>query len=292
MRVWVSAQGSQSRARAVDPRGDESGETARVSRPLVPAPRGQGPGTRSFRSRSRTRRGALGSVAEGGPPAPPARLRGAPGLRRLVQTLFSTARQPWLRPLARAVRVLAALAPSEPYGPWARAGREPPRQAPLPTPPGRPGRRRGASRARTSLLPPGPRQSSTLAKRGLCFGVRRRVCAQGMLCACSSEPPWLEAPAREWRSAGTVPSAAQESALTAGSAPLCARARVRGSAGGRRRTRPPCRLPALRFRVRERPSGLRPGGVPDVCSCAARGFQRHLGGGSSQEQPVLCSLSG
>lgn len=39
-----------------------------------------------------------------------------------------------------------------------------------------------------------------------------------------------------------------------------------------------------------RPSGFQAGGVPDVCSCAARRFQQGLGGGRPQKQPWLLSV--
>lgn len=118
---------------------------------------------------------------------PAARPRGALGPRRLVQALLSAPRQPWPQPLAQAGRLSAVLAPSEPCGPRARAGRAPPRRAPLPTPPGRPGRRLpGASLAGTSDRPRG-------RKRGLLAQVCSRVRARGSLRP--SLPPHPAAPA-------------------------------------------------------------------------------------------------
>lgn len=141
------APGSQPRARAVEPRGDESPgrKAAFPSRPpgsesglgIGPPPedRGQaawqsrhGEGPFSAARRSPGAAPALPNIVQ----HPASALAAAPGARR---------------PL------LAALAPSEPCGPRARAGRAPPRRAPLPTPPGRPGRLLPASLARLGLPP-------------------------------------------------------------------------------------------------------------------------------------------
>lgn len=68
----------------------------------------------------------------------------------------------------------------------------------------------------------------------------------------------------------------QGSALTARWVHFCVGGwggtRAEAAARGRSRTRTP-------WRPQARPSGLQPGAFPDVCSCAARGFQRVLGGG-------------
>lgn len=80
----------------------------------------------------------------------------------------------------------------------------------------------------------------------------------------------------------------QGSALTARSVHFCVRAGTRAQAAARGRSR--TRSQAQRFRVRARPSGLQPGAFPDVCSCAARGFQRLRGGGRRRSRPAALPL--
>lgn len=173
------APGSQLRARAVEPRGDENPgrKPAFPSRPL----------------------GSESGVGIGPPPEDPvqaawqSRLWGGPlqrgsaepwGPRRLVPTLFSTPRQLWPRPLARAGRF---------WPPW-------PRLNPAGCGPGRAERRRAgplsrrlpAARGGFSRPPwpalgfPPPRpscRSSTGAKpRGWAYGFAG-VCAPGAPCA-------------------------------------------------------------------------------------------------------------
>lgn len=182
--------------------------------------------------------------------------------------------------------LLAALAPSEPCGPRARAGRAPPRRAPLPTSPGRPGRLLPASLARLGLSP-----TPVLAPivhgcktPGLGLRVCGRMCARGSLRA---------PPLRTGTRAGGCPTepmpGTQGSTLTLGSVLLGAQAGAEGppqvgEACGRSDVfgRTVLEVPA-------RPSGLHPGEVPDVCSCAARGLPPRWG--PSQKRPLLLCVN-
>lgn len=140
-----STQGSQARSRTRSPEGLRAGGSA-CCPPSGPVRRCQGPGREL--SRRGNGRPEQGRGAERGRPALP-RVPPSPGAAPAGQTLFSTPRQPWLRALERAGRLLAALAPSEPCGRRAR-----PLSRRLPA---APGRLHGASPGRPGSLPPGPR---------------------------------------------------------------------------------------------------------------------------------------
>lgn len=215
------------------------------------------------------------------------------GPRRPVQTSLSTARQPWLQPLAR---------PPELGLPW-------PRLNPAGRGPGPAERRRSGPLARSLPDSPGvfagPSGPATgpparcSRRRGAC---RAKACSGFADCVRPGPPALPPLPAARAAGAGsartrrggargcpggTVPGAARGSALTAGSVPLCAGAGVGGSGGREGSQRPPWRLLARRVRVAARPPAPQPGGVPGGCSCAARRFQRDPGGGRAGKQPLL-----
>ncbi|XP_070240538.1 uncharacterized protein [Bos mutus] len=168
-------------SRAPGPWSPEATRVRGESRRFPPALRDRRAGWGLGRRR-RTRGRPLGRAAYGEGPTSAARRSpgAAPARPNIVQHPASAlAAAPGARrPL------LAALAPSEPCGPRARAGRAPPHPAPLPTPPGRPGRLLLASQARlgpppTPILAPIVHGCKTL---GLGLWVCG-VCAPGAPCA-------------------------------------------------------------------------------------------------------------
>nr|XP_039319359.1 translation initiation factor IF-2-like [Saimiri boliviensis boliviensis] len=142
---------SPSHVSAVESRGDEPGKPAS---PPLQCRRLAEPRTRSF---------LLGPVAEGGPGLPCTTSPRSPGGRSAPANMIQNRASALAPAPGASERGLAASAPSEPCGPRARAGREPPRQDPLLTPgPCRP----GSSRAEG--LPPGPRAHGPCLQRQDC----------------------------------------------------------------------------------------------------------------------------
>lgn len=114
-----------------------------------------GPGTGVLPQRSGLR--GLGAEAPREAARPLRASPPSPGAAPAGQTLFSTLRQPWLPALARAGRLLASLAPSEPCRQRAR-----PLSRCLPA---APGRLREASPGRPGFLPPCLRADPTRLQR-------------------------------------------------------------------------------------------------------------------------------
>lgn len=144
---------------------------------MFPLPRGvawrwRGPEGASFRRGQRPRRRPPGQVPEAGPLAcPSACPRGALGAAPARPNVTQHRASALAAAAGAAPRAGAALAPSEPCGPRARAGRAPPLRAPSPKPPGLPGCLRGAFRARNRPSRPLLAPTGRLQSEGV-FGVR------------------------------------------------------------------------------------------------------------------------
>lgn len=252
----------------------ESEEDAHVSCPQVPASRWPVPEMRYRPLGSGRERPALFSSASlGGPGGHAETSQHYPAPR------VSLGSGPWREPPG-----LAASAPSEPYGPRARAGQS---RAPGPSP--------KASWVRTGSSSPALAQIFNACEaRALLKALQ--MCAAGALRASHYTPPpqvpsagrptWTrrELPQRDcaWRRQGR--------ALTAGSVPLCARAGLGAAAGGRNRTRTPGHPQAQRFRVGHAPQGSSQERF-QMSAAALQAASSEFWVGAAQKQPLLLFIS-
>ncbi|XP_017743771.1 PREDICTED: translation initiation factor IF-2-like [Rhinopithecus bieti] len=212
-----------------------------------------------------------GRIAEGGPGQPCSASSRSPGGRAPPPNIIQN-RPSALAPAPGASEPgLAASAPSEPCGPRARAGRDLPRQDLADPAAARP------SASRRGLTPTVHACNTRAARRGPQLGLRLGL---GAPCAPRTAPlaltpsGWVLGLHRPGRSP-------RPTALPLPSHGPSALGRESGTGARERRRAAPVLKSLEPVRVRARPTGLQSWEVPDMCNCAALGFQRVLGGAPS-----------